>query len=280
MKSATIGDSSFLSCCVALLLLSISSWAQTATAPKIYGTWHTYPLGNPSTDPVRHEFRHNSATNSDEMIVTRACAAENRVVVAKAVSPIEITQDTIKVLKTVSDTEPIQGTSSCQADIHAGTLGYSFSDDGEHLILTDPGGNPDILELTPDTNTGEEQVPQRLYGTWLLPPVNGKEMRVQVRWVFYTTAEHQDRVRQIAVCSKGNDSLVTQVDSDINVAGDKIRILQSGSRQQQAGDFICKASLVATTWRYSISSTGLFLTLYTEGAKPLTLTREPKAGLN
>lgn len=283
MKSVTTGESRSVFPCLAafLFLLLAASSAQTpSAAQKIYGSWRTYPLGNPITDPVRHEFRHNNATGSDEMVISRVCTSEKRVVTAKAVSPIEVTEDAIRILKTASDSEPIQGASSCQANINAGNLGYSFSEDGEHLILTNPGGNPDILELMRDTKVSDEQVPRRVYGTWLLPPVEGKEMRVQIRWVFYTTAEHEDKVRQIAVCTKGNESLVSHVDSDINLTKDEIRVLQSASHQQQNGDFICKASLVTTAWRYSLSTNGLFLTLYAEGAKPLTLTRENNPGLN
>src|SRR5579863_9848156 len=33
----------------------------TATSEYLYGTWYSYPLGNPDTDPIRHEFRHNQA---------------------------------------------------------------------------------------------------------------------------------------------------------------------------------------------------------------------------
>jgi hypothetical protein len=50
--------------------------AQTATpAQQLYGTWYSFPPGNPNTDSVRHEFRHNASTGNDEMIVTRLCRA-------------------------------------------------------------------------------------------------------------------------------------------------------------------------------------------------------------
>ena len=266
---------------LALSLVALVVPAQEASfSQSLYGNWHTYPLGNPFTDPVRHEFRHNSSTGGDEMVVTRTCAEGTHITVARAVSPVEIKEDTILVLRSSSDSEPLQGAAVCQVNITAAMMSYSFSEDGEHLILTDPGGNPDYLELTRETKAEDTSVPQRLYGTWLLPPIDGKEMQVKVRWVFYTTAERQDRVRQIAICSKGNDSLVSHVDSDISVTKDQIKVLQSASNQQQEGSFICKASILATTWRYAMSSSGLTLTLYAEGAKALTLTREKQAGLN
>jgi hypothetical protein len=278
MKS---GSLSFILVLAVASVLSVATAAQNLSySQKLYGIWYTVPLGNPNTDPLRHEFRHNSMTGDDEMVVSRTCAAEGRTVVARAVSPIQVTEDSIRVLKIASETETIQGATECQASITSGVLGYSFSEDGEHLILTNPGGNPDYLELARDTKASEVSTPQRLYGTWLLPLVNGKEMRVQIRWVFYTTAEHQDKVRQIAVCNRGNDSLVSHVDSEIAVSKDQIKVMQSGTSAQQQGNFVCKASLVAGTWRYTLAPSGVTLTLYAEGAKPLTLTREQEPGLN
>jgi len=267
--------------CLLLFLFSLAAWPQGAAAPqKLYGNWYTYPLGNPNTDPVRREFRHNIASGNDELVVTRSCTDQSRVVTAKAVSPIEISAETIRILKSASDTEPLQGTAVCEASITAGVLGYSFSEDGQHVILTDPGGNPDYLELARVTKESETAAPHRLYGTWLLPPVDGKEMRVQIRWVFYATAERQDKVRQIAVCTKGNDSLVSHVDSEIGLSPDEIKVMQSASNAAREGSFICQASLIAGSWRYTLSPSGLKLTLYPAGAKPMTLTREQEPGLN
>ena len=267
--------------CVLILLLSITAWSQNASwSQKLYGNWYTYPLGNPNTDPVRHEFRHNPANGNDELVVTRACTDQSRVVTAKAVSPIEVSADTIRILKSASDAQPLQGTAVCVASLATGVLGYSFSEDGERLILTDPGGNPDYLELARVTKASETAVPQRLYGTWLLPPVDGTEMRVQIRWVFYTTAERQDKVRQIAVCSKGNDNLVSHVDSEVGLSQDEIKVMQSASNAEHEGDFVCQASLIAGSWRYTLSPSGLKLTLYAAGAKAMTLTREQEPGLN
>jgi hypothetical protein len=280
MPSASKGSRPFVSLCVTFILAG-SLWAQDATfAQKLYGKWHTYPVGNPTTDPVKHEFRHNSATGADELLVTRTCIAGTHTVVAKAASPIEVTEDSIQVLKNAADSEALQGTAVCQVTITACIMSYSFSEDGEHLLLTNPGGNPDFVDLEPDTNTKDDPISKRLYGTWLLPAVNGKEMRVQTRWVFYATAERTDKIRQIAVCTKGNDSLVSHVDSDVAFTKDQIKVLQAASHEQVAGDFLCKASLAVGTWNYTLAPSGLTLTLHAEGAKPVTLTRENEAGLN
>jgi len=263
----------------ALVLLATPGWPQEVTfSQKLYGTWYTYPLGNPKTDTVRHEFRHDTSTNRDEIVVTRHCPVESRVVVAKAVAPIEVSEDTIRILKSASDSQPTQGTSVCEAEINAGVFNYSFDDD--HLILTNPGGNPDYLELAPEEKLTESPVPQRLYGTWLMPAIEGKTMRMQVRWVFYPTTERQDRLRQIAVCTQGNDSLVSHVDADVDINQQYIKVLQSASHQQQQGSFVCRASILAETWRYTLAPTGVTLTLFANGAKPITLTREPQTGLN
>ncbi len=264
----------------ALLIPAPASAQNSIFSQRLYGKWHTYPLGSATTDPVRHEFRHNSATGSDELVVMRACIAGTHTVVAKAVSPIQVTEDSIQILKDASDSQSLQGTALCQVSITASIMGYSFSEDGEHLLLTNPGGNPDFLDLQLDTNAVDNTASKRLYGTWVLPPVNGKEMRVQMRWVFYGTAERKDRVRQIAVCTKGNESLVSHVDSDVALTKDQIKVLQAASHEQVEGDFLCKASLAVGAWSYTLAPSGLTLTLHAEGAKPVTLTRENEAGLN
>ena len=213
------------------------------------------------------------------MVVTRTCATGTHIAVAKAVSPVEITEDTVRVLKSASGSEPIEDAAVCEISITAAMLSYSFSEDGEHLILTDPGGNPDYLELARDTKADD---------TWLYPSAltaHGCCHRLRARKCEYKSAgcskdgQRQDRVRQIAVCSR-DQSLVSHVDSDISVNKDLIKVTQSASNQQQEGSFICKASILATTWRYAISPSGLNLTLYAEGAKPLILTREKQPGLN
>jgi hypothetical protein len=263
----------------AVLLLSPGWCQETTYSQKLYGNWYTYPRGNPNTDPVLRQFRHDKAASRDEIVVIRQCPLESRVVVAKAVSPIEVSEDTIRILRNDSDIQPTQGTSVCEASVSAGVYSYSFSED-DHLVLTNPGGNPDFLELAREDKTGGPAVPQKLYGTWLLPPFEGKTMRMQVRWVFYTTAERQDRLRQITVCNQGNDSLVAHIDTDINIGDDSLKVLQSASHQEQQGAFSCEARIEAATWRYSVAPGGMSVTLSGNGAKSIILTREPQSGLN
>ncbi len=262
------------------VLLSLPGWCQGPTySQKLYGDWYTYPLGNPNTDPLRHQFRHDNASSRDEIVVTRRCPVESHVVVAKVVSPIEVSEEQIRILKSASDSEPTQGTAVCEASISATVFSYAFSED-DHLILTNPGGNPDYLELARDVKASEPAAPQRLYGTWLMPRFEGKTMGMQVRWVFYTTAERQDRLRQITVCHKGNDSLVAHIDVDISITDEYIKILQPASHQEQDGAFSCEARVESTNWRYSLAQGGMTVTLSGNGAKPITLTREPQAGIN
>lgn len=266
-------------CYVLILILQHSAFAQTATvAHKLYGAWYTYPLGNPDTDPVRHEFRHNAATDKDEMVVTHHCAGEHRPVVARAVSPIEVSEDTIRVLESATGSEPTQS-KPCEASIAAGTLSYTLSEDENRLTITNPGGNPDLLELARQDSASEAVQPKRLYGTWLLPAANKKGSSMQTRIVFYATADHE-KIRQVAICSKGNDTVVSHVDSDIDIGKDEIKVMQSASHTQQEGDFLCRSTLSAGTWHYSVAPGGITLTLSIEGGKPMTLTREGPSGLD
>jgi len=271
-----------LSCgCVLASIVPVAILAQEATfSQKLYGSWYTYPAGNPNTDPVRHEFRHNSATGNDELVVSRACPDDYRAVTATAVAPIQVSEDTIRVLKSASAVQPLQGTSVCQASVQAGTLSYSFSEDGNRLTITNPGGNPDILELARQDVASKADSPQDLYGTWVLPPLNTKEMQVQTRFVFYSTAERHEKLRQIAVCSKGNDSVVSQVDSEISIGKDQITILETASHDQLYGSFACTSSIAAGTWRYSMGPGGVTMTVSIDGSKPIKLTREAAADLN
>jgi hypothetical protein len=252
-----------------------------APAQKLYGTWYRYPLGNPNTDSLRQEFRHNAATDKDEVIVSRLCVGDYGTVIARAVSPIEVTQDSIKILKDAHASERAQGTSLCQAGIEAAVLGYSFSEDGTHVTLTNPGGSPDIVELARQDVASEAVLPPNLYGTWLLPTRSDEGTRMQIRLVFYSTAESQHgKLRQISTCSKGNDSLISEVNADINVVADKITIVESASHEERNGPFSCKAIITAGTLRYAIAPNGATMTLWASNGKPMTLTRERAAGLN
>lgn len=266
---------------LALIFPCLAPSQNAAPAQKLYGMWYTYPLGNPNTDPFRHEFRHNPATDKDEMIVTRMCVADYGTVIARAVSPIEVTPDKIRVLKNAFDSEAAQGDTYCQASIEAGVFGYSFTQNDSHVLLTNPGGSPDLLELARQDAASEAVLPPNLYGTWVLPAHDEDGTRVQIRLVFYSTAESQHgKVRQIASCSKGNDSLISEVNSDIDVAEDKITIVESASHEEHNGPFTCKAIITAGTLRYSIAPNGATMTLSSANGRTLMLTREREPGLN
>ncbi len=259
-----------------VLLISAAAAAQTSNySQQFYGTWYTYPLGNPNTDPIRHEFRHNAATGKDEMIVTRTCSGDYRSVTAKAVSPIQISEDTVQVLKGASDLREGEGRTSCRASIEAGAWSYSVSEDGTRITLTNPGGNPDILVLARQDAITETMLQNRIYGSWLLPVEEGQGSRVETRLVFYRGADpNQGSVRQIVSCSKGDDSLLSQVDSTVSVDKEQITVLESASHQESDGAFVCTATISAATLHYSISPDGTIMTLSKSGEKPLVLTRE------
>jgi len=269
--------------CACLLLLPLASHGQTGTgtsSQKLYGTWYPYHLGNPYTDGLRYEFRYNAATATDEMTVSRVCPGDNRAVIAKASSSIEISENTIHVLKAASDSEPAQGNSVCQISVQPAALNYSLSEDGGGLTITNPGGSPDIVELTRQNPDSGPTSPQALYGTWVSPPLNTKEMQVQTRFVFYSTVEHQDKLRQISICTKGNDTVVSHVDSNVTIDKDRITILENVSHEQPARNFICTASIAAATWHYSLAPGGVAMDVSIGNSKPVKLTREAAGGLN
>lgn len=261
---------------VLVCIIDGSATAQTSNySQPFYGSWYTYPLGNPNTDPIRHEFRHNATTGKDEMVVTRICPGDYRSVTAKAVSPIQISEDTIEVLKSASDVREGEGRSSCRANIEAGTWSYSFSDDNTQVTLTNPGGNPDMLLLARPDAVTESMLQTRIYGTWLLQAGEGKESRSETRLVFYRGSDpNQSSLRQIVSCSRGNQSLLSQVDSTISVDKEQITVLESASHQESDGPFVCTATISAATLHYSISPDGTIMTLSKSGQKPLVLTRE------
>jgi hypothetical protein len=264
-------------CFIGLIsILAYGAGAQTATfSQQFYGTWYTYPRGNPTTDPIRHEFRHNATTGKDEMIVTRFCPGDYRTVAAKAISPIEISESTIRVLKSASDTQEGEGRSLCRASIDEGVLNYTFSEDGSRITVTNPGGNPDIVELARQDAASESMLQSRVYGSWLLPAEEGKEVRVETRLIFYSGADpNKGGVRQVVSCSKGKDSLLSQVDSAISITKDEITIIESASHEERNGPFVCAATITAATLHYGISLDGSIMTLSKAGQKPLVLTRE------
>jgi hypothetical protein len=276
------GVTIFLMAYVAAGLALPNATAQNAGfAQALYGMWYTYPLGNPNTDNMRHEFRHNPATGKDEMIVTRLCPEDYRAVIARAVAPIEISDNKIHVLKKSSDSEKMTGNAVCQVSIEAGVIGYTISNEKDRITLTNPGGNPDLLQLARQDAASESVLPASLYGSWLMPvqPVSGGAS-VQIRLVFYNSADNgRGKVREISACSKDNNSLVAQVDSDITVAQDRLTILKSVSQEEESGPFTCTASITAGTLRFVVSPSGTTMTLAKPGGAPITLTRDRK-GLN
>jgi len=281
MSSGKTGFSLLLFAYVWVLLLPLAAFGQTATASqKLYGTWYPYHLGNPYTDGLRYEFRNNAATASDEMTVSRACPGDGRAVIAKVSSPVEITEDAIHVLKAASDTEPAQGNNVCQISVQIATLSYSLSEDGTRITITNPGGSPDIIELTRENPDSGPTSSQPLYGTWMSPTLNTKEIQVQTRFVFYSTVEHQDKLRQISICTKGTDTVVSNVDANVTIDKDRITILQTVSHQQPARTFICTSSLAAGTWRYTLAPGAVAMNVSIDGSKPIKLTRQAVGGLN
>lgn len=255
-------------------LVSGASAQKTDFAQPFYGTWYTYPLGNPKTDPIRHEFRHNATTGKDEMIVTRRCQGDYRSVTAKAVAPIEISESNIQVLKSATDTQDAEGHSMCRASVEAGSWSYTISDDGARIIITNPGGNPDILELARQDPATESVLQTRIYGTWLLSTEQGKDSHVDTRFVFFGGADRdKSNVRQIVSCWQGRDSLLSQVDSEIVIAKDQITVLESASHDERLGNFTCTATISAATLHFEISPDGSIMTLSKPGVKPLVLTR-------
>jgi len=256
--------------------------AQSASAAqRLYGTWYVYPPGNPDTDSVRREFRHDEAAGKDELVVTRTCPAGYDSPAVRAVSPIEVSDSTIRVLKIASASSPGPGSSVCRANIDAGVLGYTLSRDGSRITITNPGGKPDLLELARENAASDSLLPANLYGTWIAPVENENDVRLQIRLVFYNSAERdQGKVRQIAICSKGNSTVLSQVDSDISVSSGSITILQSASHEQRDGPLVCRATIASGTLRYAISPDGTSITLSRAGSPPMKLTREGQPGLN
>jgi hypothetical protein len=269
-----------LTALVLILLPAIGGAQQGAFAQKFYGVWYTYPAGNPVTDPVRHEFRRNKTSGKDEMVLTRNCPGDYKPVTVKAVSPIEISENTVQVTRSASVTQPAQTGSVCEARVDAGIFSYTFSEDGTHVTLTNPGGNPDLLELAREDTLTVSVLPQELYGSWLMPPLNSGNLQVQTRIVFYADADHREKMRQIAVCSKGSDSVVSHVDADITVQKDKIVIADSASHEEPLATMLCKTTIVAGTWHYVLSPGGVEMTVTVAGSKPTKLTRERGPGLN
>lgn len=257
-------------------LITAAASAQTASfASQFYGVWYPFPLGNPNTGSIRYEFHHNAATGKDEMTVARTCPGEYRSPVAKVVVPVEIAEDNIRVLKGGSDAQAGEGDSVCRVSVEAGVMSYTVLENGTRITITNPGGNPDILDLARQDVVSASLLPANFYGSWLLAPFDEKDTRVQIRLVFYNNADsNKSNVRQVISCSKGNSSLIAEVESALTVGKDQITILDSASHEEREGSFTCKATLAAGTMRYVLSPNGEIMTLSKAGDKPLVLTRE------
>ena len=139
-----------------LIFRCLVSAQEVAPAQRIYGTWYTTPLGNPATDPIRHEFRHNPDTGKDEMVVTRICQqGEYNSVIAKAVSPIEVSETQYGSSRS-GDVNQGQGDSECKASITAGSWEYLITSDGNQISVTDPVACPTCsnwrARMQPGTN--------------------------------------------------------------------------------------------------------------------------------
>ncbi len=256
--------------------------AKPAESPAqyLYGTWYSYPPGNPQTDPIRHEFRHNRTTDKDEIVVTRLCPGDYRAAIAKATSPVEITASTIRVLKHAASTEKGEMGSECKSSLDPGLWSYTISDDHDRLTITNPGGTPDIIELARQ-DTGVAQLPSTLYGTWLFPSKNEGDVSKELRLVFYNDADSvEGKVREIAICRKGNSALTSQVDAKIRVSADLLTILNSASHTEKKGPFTCEVTITSGTIHYSVSPSGSNLKLRGETGASMMLTRDSGAGLN
>jgi hypothetical protein len=248
---------------------------QTATvSQRLYGTWYTYPLGNPATDSIRHEFRHNSETGKDEISVSHICEGEDLAVIARATAPIDVSENTIKILQSASRSEKEANGSECQVSIDSATWSYVISSNGDRISIKNPGGVPDHFQLARQDVAIQAVLPPSVYGSWLLPILkeNGATLRVEL--FFYESAsKDRGKIRQISTCSKGNDSVVAQADSTFKITQDQITILQADSHEQ-SGLFSCSATIVPATLHYEISPDGGTMVLSPPGATSLVLTRE------
>jgi hypothetical protein len=264
-----------------LMLVSASEAQTTNFAQPLYGMWYTYPLGNPNTDSTRHEFRHNAATGKDEMIVTRLCAGKYRTVIARVVSPIEVSEDTIKVLKSATDSQSGELKSECQISVESAVLHFTVMQDEGHIRVTNPGGTPDQFELARQDATSEAALAPSIFGTWLFPLQQEHGASVQIKLVFYNSGDSdRGRIRQISTCSQANTTLRSQVDSVVKIGKDQITILESAAHDQRDGPFNCKATIAPGTLRYTVSPDGSTMKLFKPGEPPMTLTRDRSTGLN
>jgi hypothetical protein len=276
MKGCTAGILLLLCSFASSQVSTPAAFAQTASlAQPFYGTWYTYPSASRTKDSIRHEFRHNLETGRDEMIISHICEGEDMAVIARATVPIEVSQNTIKILHSASRSEREADGSVCQASIDAGVWSYVFSNNGDRISITNPGGAPDHFQLARQDAAPETILSPNLYGTWLLPVHEEHGATVQIKLMFYESADSgRGKIRQISTCSKANDSVVSQADSTFKMTKDEITILEAASREVRNGPISCLATIVPGTLHYVISEEGGTMVLSKPGATPLVLTRD------
>ena len=263
---------------VSTLCVGQATKASESDSQYLYGTWYSYPPGNPLTDPIRHEFRHNRATDKDEIIVTRLCPGDYRAVIARATSPVQLTSSTIRVLKHAADTEKGEMGAECKSNVEPGLWSYTISDDHNRLTITNPGGNPDIMELARQDAATTTLLPATLYGTWAFPSQNTGDLKKEVRLVFYNNADSvEGKVREIATCVKGNSALASQTEANIRVSADVITILNSASNSQKKGPFTCEVTITAGSFHYAVSPSGSTMKIRGDTGPSMTLTRQSGA---
>ncbi len=273
-------------CCAGILLLTVflvpssicipPAVAQSVSfAQRLYGTWYTYPLGNPATDSIRHEFRNNSETGADEMIVSHICQGDYLAVITKVTVPIEVSEKTIKILRSASRSEKNPDGSDCQANVEAAVWDYAISSKGNRISVTNPHGNPTSFQLARQDVVTEDVPPPSLYGSWLLPVHGEHGNMVRVKLIFYESADpDQGNVREISTCSQANESLVSQANSKFKITNDQITILEAASHLERKGPISCEATISPGALHYLVSADGGTMTLSKPGAPPLVLTRE------
>lgn len=260
---------------LAIWMFASPAWAQSSSyAQRLYGTWYTYPLGNPNTDSIRHEFRHNADTGKDELVITHICQGDYSAVIAKATAPIEVTENSIRILKSVSRTEGV-GASECKASVDAGVLGYIVSADGNRISITNPGGVPDMFELARQEAAKDVLLPTSIFGSWLLPVQHDGLATVQIKLIFFNTGSNNSgKIREISTCSKANDSVVSQVDARVRITKKEIAILDDVKHAENGGPITCTASITPGTLRYVVAPTGGTMVITKQGEPPITLVRE------
>ncbi|MGB8886907.1 MAG: hypothetical protein WCC87_09295 [Candidatus Korobacteraceae bacterium] len=247
----------------------------TSFAQRLYGTWYNYPPGKSTTDSVRYEFRHNSEISRDEIVAVHICAGEAIAVIARATAPIEVSENTIKILQNASRSEKKAGGAECQASIDSAVWNYVISPNGDRITITNPGGDPNSFQLARQDLAPEAVLSPSLYGSWLMPVHQERGATVAIKLIFYESADKgRGKIREISTCSKANDTLLAQADSTFKMTADEMTILEAASREERNGAISCLATIAPGTLHYVISPEGGTLVLSKPGAPPIILTRD------